>query len=185
MSSIEILSELVKNQLPNVPAHNRLKYTDMERIAKNVNSSVFNPAFCCIWCSYVSNKQRPSKGVCVHFFFNGRKVLLHRLLFANYVSADFDTSYYLKKKCENRECINVSHYYCVKYLGNYKCKKKSPPPNRTHEGRSCDLKVSETLGVVDKDDGTESVSSETPKRDVYLPPSRTAFTVLPFELNFN
>lgn len=114
-----------------MPVAKKLQVKDMERIAGNLHTSVFNPSTCCLWCAYVSNLRRPHKGVSVQFFFNGKKQSLHRLLFINYVSSSLNHNSYLKRKCPNCSCVNVNHYYSVPYL-----KERKDPAKLGTEERS-------------------------------------------------
>jgi hypothetical protein len=45
-----------------------------------------------------------------NFYFNGKKVALHRLLYNNFLG-DLDDSEYLKYNCENKgKCCNLNHF---------------------------------------------------------------------------
>lgn len=112
------LKELVSNQLKHVRSGKRLSYTDLCRIAKHINSSIFDTDACCIWDGYVTNAKNSHKGVYVNFFFRKRKVALHRLLYENFMEPLGD-DYYLKFTCDEQKnkgkCCNIHHMTKHKY----------------------------------------------------------------------
>ena len=90
---------------------------DQKRICKYICSSIFDENVCCIWDGYVTNINNKSKGTYVNFFFGGRKVALHRLLYTNFVEELHDNEY-LKFSCENKgRCCNIHHLKKFKYQG--------------------------------------------------------------------
>jgi hypothetical protein len=116
--SNEIFKELIKNQIPNVPAKWKLNINDMKRICKYVDRSIFDPDSCCLWKGYITNVNNLSKGTYVNFYFRNRKVALHRLLYSNFV-APLDETEYLKFNCEHKGvCCNVNHYERYRYSKN-------------------------------------------------------------------
>jgi len=109
------LNELLNKQLKNVSQDKRLRYKDMSRISAHIDTSIFGDE-CALWTGYVTNEKNARKGMYINFFFNGKKMALHRLIYANFVG-DIDDTEYLKFSCENRgKCCNVHHL--VKYAKN-------------------------------------------------------------------
>lgn len=115
ISSNEIFKSLIKNQLSDVPIQWKLNISDMKRICKYVNTSIFDKHKCCIWNGYITNVNNSNKGTYINFYFKKKKVALHRLLYSNFV-APLDSSEYLKFNCDNKGiCCNVNHYEKYKY----------------------------------------------------------------------
>ena len=113
--SDKILSELATKQLHHIPYDKRLHYNDFRRIAKHITTSIFNKEKCCLWSGYITNEKNANKGMYVNFYFKGRKVALHRLLYCNYVTP-LKSDEYLKFNCANKgKCCNVHHVQKFKY----------------------------------------------------------------------
>lgn len=111
----DIFKELIKKQLKNVPPVWKLKISDMKRICKYIDTSIFHDSDCCMWKGYITNMNNQNKGTYVNFYFKNKKVALHRLLYSNFV-APLDSSEYLKFNCNNKGvCCNVNHYEKYKY----------------------------------------------------------------------
>jgi hypothetical protein len=111
----ELFKELIENQLPDIPNHWRLGINDMKRICKYINSSIFDSDQCCLWNGYITNMHNSNKGTYVNFYFQNKKVALHRLLYSNYV-APLSSNEYLKFNCDNKGiCCNINHYEKYKY----------------------------------------------------------------------
>ena len=71
---------------------------------------------CCIWNGYITNEKNQSKGTYINFYFNKKKIALHRLLYINYVD-DVNSNEYIKFSCINKgKCCNVNHM--KKYIYN-------------------------------------------------------------------
>jgi hypothetical protein len=112
----ELLKELILRQLKNVSHDKKLQYTDLKRICKYINSSIFNETNCCDWNGYVTNANNTNKGTYVNFYFRKKKAALHRLLYCNFVG-DLSEDEYLKFSCENKgKCCNVKHLRKFKYV---------------------------------------------------------------------
>lgn len=121
----EILSELANSQRRNVPLNKRLQYTDLKRIAKYLNNSLFDKEKCCIWNGYITNTSNVSKGIYINFYFRGKKNALHRLLYINYVD-DLKPDEYIKYSCNNKgKCCNINHLVKYKYIDNAYAQKKN------------------------------------------------------------
>jgi hypothetical protein len=111
----DLFKELIQNQLPEIPVYWKLGINDMRRICKYIKSSIFDANECCIWNGYVTNMNNSTKGTYVNFYFQNKKVALHRLLYSNFV-APLDMSEYLKFNCEHKGiCCNINHYEKYKY----------------------------------------------------------------------
>jgi len=121
-----LLRELMDKQLEDTPSQWKLGMNDMKRICGYIKTSIFNGNKCAIWNGYITNKdQVNNKGTYVNFFFNGKKVALHRLLHINFVYP-LDDTWYLKFKCKNKgKCCNINHCEKYKYLKVGKKKKTS------------------------------------------------------------
>ena len=109
MSKSSIIAELFNNQLKQMNPKFKLQYSDLQRIAKYINSSLFDKHKCCVWTGYITNKDNDAKGTYINFYFKKKKMALHRLLYLNFVG-ELDDTEYLKFNCEHRgECCNVNH----------------------------------------------------------------------------
>ncbi|QKF93819.1 hypothetical protein QKU48_gp0361 [Fadolivirus algeromassiliense] len=115
MKDSALLSEMLRRQLKNVPADKKLKYNDLKRLCKYINSNIFDESTCCLWNGYITNIKNESKGVYINFYFRGKKAALHRLLYINFVGELTDDEY-LKFSCENKgKCCNIAHLNKFKY----------------------------------------------------------------------
>ena len=111
-----ILKELLKKQIKNIPTERKLNYNDIKRISKFLSSSIFNENKCALWNGYVTNDKNQSKGTYINFYFNKKKIALHRLLYINYIE-DITGNEYIKFVCNNKgKCCNI--YHMKKYLYN-------------------------------------------------------------------
>lgn len=123
----DIYKELISKQLKNVPDEWRLGASDMKRICKYIDTSIFDENQCCFWKGYITNANSSNKGTYVNFYFKHKKVALHRLLYSNFV-APLSSNEYLKFNCENKGiCCNVCHYRKYKYSKNMQVPRKNPP----------------------------------------------------------
>lgn len=114
----QIFKELIVSQIDNVIPEWKLNISDMKRICKYINTSIFDDNTCCLWKGYITNLNNSTKGTYINFYFRNKKVALHRLLYNNYVES-LDNSEYLKFKCVNKGiCCNVNHYEKYKYSKN-------------------------------------------------------------------
>lgn len=111
-----LLNELTTKQLKNLPTNKRLQYTDLKRIAKYLNTSIFDENKCSIWDGYVTNMNNVPKGVYINFYFRHKKIALHRLLYNNFVE-DLGDDEYVKFNCPNKgKCCNINHMTKYKYV---------------------------------------------------------------------
>lgn len=120
-----LLQELHKNQLTDIPTSKKLQYNDFKRIVKNIDISIFNHDECCMWKGYITNINKPEKGVYINFYFRDKKIALHRLLYSNYIGHLNDDEY-LKFSCHNHgKCCNINHLKKYKYNDNENLQKSS------------------------------------------------------------
>ncbi len=103
------LKEMLINQLKNVNSNKKLSYSDIKRISKFLNISIFDQEKCSLWIGYITNEKNQSKGTYINFYFNKKKIALHRLLFLNYIG-EISNEEYIKFSCENKgKCCNINH----------------------------------------------------------------------------
>ena len=114
----ELLKELIVRQLKNVTYDKKLQYTDLKRICKYINSSIFDENKCCEWNGYITNANNLNKGTYVNFYFRKKKAALHRLLYCNFIG-DLSDDEYLKKNSFNVHFTFTSKgLKLIKKLGN-------------------------------------------------------------------
>jgi len=105
----KILKELLDKQSEGIPYGKKLQYFDMLRISRHITTSIFDDNECCIWNGYISNVNHTEKCMYINFYFKGKKVALHRLLYINFIG-QLDDDEYLKLICKNKGiCCNVNH----------------------------------------------------------------------------
>jgi hypothetical protein len=112
-----ILNELFINQLKNINPKKKLNYCDIQRISKFLKSSIFSNN-CSLWTGYITNDKNINKGVYINFYFNKKKIALHRLLYSNYVG-EINDKEYIKYNCINKgKCCNIHHMSKFTYKKN-------------------------------------------------------------------
>lgn len=110
-----ILFSLIKNQRSNIPFDKKLSYTDLKRISKYLNSSIFNNDECVLWSGYITTIKHDETKSYINFYYNGKKFALHRLLYINYIG-DLNDSEYIKFNCVNKgKCCNIKHFYKIEH----------------------------------------------------------------------
>lgn len=115
LSDDELLKEMLLNQLKIIPNDKKLQYADLKRICKYIKTSIFEVEECCLWDGYITNENQNNKGTYINFYFRGKKIALHRLLFINYIG-ELEDDEYLKFLCENKGmCCNVHHLRKFRY----------------------------------------------------------------------
>ena len=95
-----ILLLLIKNQRANIPFDKKLSYSDLKRISKYLNASIFNNDECVLWSGYITTIKHDETKSYINFYYNGKKFALHRLLYINYINKG--------------KCCNINHFYKVK-----------------------------------------------------------------------
>ena len=100
-----LLEELKKNQRNDISDDKKLKEKDLKRIIKYTDASILSSNECVMWKGYITN----NKGLYVNFYFNKKKMALHRLLYINFIGNLYDNSY-LQFTCKNKgTCCNINH----------------------------------------------------------------------------
>ena len=100
-----LLEELKKNQRNDISDDKKLKEKDLKRIIKYTDASILSSNECVMWKGYITN----NKGLYVNFYFNKKKMALHRLLYINFIGNLYDNSY-LQFTCKNKgACCNINH----------------------------------------------------------------------------
>ena len=111
----DVLKELLSKQIKNIDITKKFDYSDIKRISKYLNKSIFNTNECVIWSGYITNINNISKGVYINFYFRKKKYALHRLLYSNYIGNLYSDEY-LKFMCPNKgTCCNINHFNKFKY----------------------------------------------------------------------
>jgi len=131
----ELLVTLLEKQRKDVPITKKLRYNDMKRLCKYIDSNIFDENICTLWNGYITNVENVNKGVYINFYFKGKKIALHRLLYTNFVG-DLADDEYLKYSCENKgKCCNVAHLQKFKYTKTKEVKDKVKPqqPKQTKQ----------------------------------------------------
>lgn len=107
--SNDFLKELLLKQLPNINPTKKLTYNDIRRISKFLVTSIFDEHDCSIWNGYITNEKNQTKGTYINFYFNQKKIALHRLLYLNFIGDILNTEY-IKFSCSNKgKCCNIHH----------------------------------------------------------------------------
>jgi hypothetical protein len=116
--SNDFLKELLLRQLPNINISKKLTYNDIKRISKFIVSSIFDENECSIWNGYITNEKNQVKGTYINFYFNQKKIALHRLLYLNFIGDILNTEY-IKFSCVNKgKCCNIHHMKKYSYNSN-------------------------------------------------------------------
>ena len=111
MNNNDIIYELMHKQIKNVLHDYKLTFDDMKRISKHIDKSIFSDE-CVIWNGYITNNK---KGCYINFFFNGKKIALHRILYCNYID-NLNSNEYIKFTCINKgKCCNINHFKKITY----------------------------------------------------------------------
>ena len=109
MSENDIIHEMVIKQLKNIPLAQKLLYDDIQRIGKFLKTSIFDNDHCSLWNGYITNENNKSKGTYINFYFNKKKISLHRIMYINFVE-NIEPTQYIKYICQNKgKCCNVNH----------------------------------------------------------------------------
>ena len=104
-----VLKELLVKQLKNICSSKKLLFGDIKRISKFLNETIFDESKCSLWHGYITNEKNQSKGTYINFYFNKKKIALHRLLYINFVG-DISNEEYVKFSCENKgKCCCIHH----------------------------------------------------------------------------
>lgn len=116
----EILSLLIKKQLPTINVSRKLCLSDLKRIVTHLPIDIFTDN-CCIWSGYITNLNKNNKNCYISFFFKNKKIALHRLLYYNFVDI-LEENEYLKFTCNNKgTCCTLKHLkkFCIEPSSKY------------------------------------------------------------------
>jgi hypothetical protein len=103
------MTEMLRRQLHTVQSDKKLRADDIRRICEWISSSIFEKVRCSLWNGYITNDKHTHKWRYVNFYFNCKKVPLHRLLYINFVENLEDTEY-IRYDCPNKGvCCNINH----------------------------------------------------------------------------
>ena len=125
---IKLFKKLIKKQKDDVDEDEKLTIKDLKRLCKYIDSNIFNKKKCCIWKGYVTNSNRNDKTQFINFYFKGKKKIIHRILYANFIDK-IDDNEYIKLTCNNRACCNVNHIVKFKHLLSLTKKEKKRNAN--------------------------------------------------------
>lgn len=90
-----------------------LSKSDIRRIIKYTHFDIFNSDNCIKWTAYLCNKRR-NKRYYINFGFRGSRVVLHRLLYENFIGP-LEEGTYIKFLCKTRGCCNLKHMIKRRY----------------------------------------------------------------------
>jgi len=103
------------NQLKEVKKEHKLKYFDIRRISNFLTTSMFDSTKCSVWKTYKDDPISVKSNIHINFYFNKKKMSLHRLLYTNFVDI-LDDNEYLKFTCLSKgKCCNINHMKKFKY----------------------------------------------------------------------
>jgi hypothetical protein len=143
MKNTELLNDLIKKQRKNISYDKRLNFNELKRMCKYIDGSLFDESKCCLWTGYVTNLNNPNKGIYINFYFRGKKPVLHRLLYTNFVD-DLNDNEYLKFTCPNKGiCCNVKHLQKFIYIHNHDSSGNKPESKQEPE-----LKKPDKINIV-------------------------------------
>ena len=119
----DIYLELIQKQRKECKDSKKLNLSELKRISKNLDTSIFSEDSCSIWTGYITNNTSDVKPSYINFYFRNKKIALHRLLYENYIE-NLDKNQYLKYNCKNKGiCCNVNHIEVVNSNKNEKINK--------------------------------------------------------------
>lgn len=112
------LKELLNRQLKNISPSKKLNFNDIKRICRFISNSIFEEEKCSLWNGYITNENNNLKGTYINFYFQKKKIALHRLLYMNYIENLSDDEY-IKFSCDNKgKCCNINHMKKYTYIKN-------------------------------------------------------------------
>jgi len=117
-----LLKQLIKKQKEDVPDDLKLNTNELMRLCKYIDNNIFSKDKCCIWKGYITNLNN-DKSQFVNFYFRGKKRIIHRLLYSNFVGKLGDKEY-IKLLCDNKNCCNINHFIKFNYKTQNREKKK-------------------------------------------------------------
>lgn len=106
----DILKELIQKQRKDCDNNYKLTLSDLKRISNNLDKSIFDSKKCCIWKGYITNENNNKRAKYINFYYNHKKIALHRLLYINFVD-NLEKNEYIKYECCNKgKCCNIHHF---------------------------------------------------------------------------
>ena len=103
-----IYCELIKNQLTNINLNKKLSLLDLKRLSENLNKNIFGDD-CSLWDGSITNLNTNKKAY-ISFFYNSKKIALHRLLYINFID-ELNDNEYIKFLCSNSgKCCCLKHF---------------------------------------------------------------------------
>jgi hypothetical protein len=103
-----IYGELIKNQLSGINLNKKLALLDLKRLSENLNKNIFGDE-CSLWDGAITNLNTNKKAY-ISFFYNSKKIALHRLLYINFVD-ELNDNEYIKFLCTNAgKCCCLKHF---------------------------------------------------------------------------
>ena len=106
------LEEMIEKQIKDCDDKYKLSISDMKRILKYINYSIFDLNQCCLWSGYITN----NKGKYINFYFNKKKIAIHRLLYLNFVDNLYENQYLTYTCCNKGTCCNLNHIIVKKKI---------------------------------------------------------------------
>lgn len=142
-----LLQELLNKQINMTSVINKLGYSDMRRICKNLKKSIFTDE-CSLWSGYITNNKNGKQYI--NFYFKKKKVALHRLLYMNYIGK-VEKNEYLKQTCKNLgKCCSVFHLRIANSKSENSENSKNKKNENKNEGKSSDKQPDRVIVVRDK-----------------------------------
>jgi hypothetical protein len=103
-----IYCELIKNQLENINLSKKLSLLDLKRLSENLDKNIFGEE-CSLWNGSITNINTNKKEY-ISFFYNNKKIALHRLLYINFID-ELNDNEYIKFLCPNSgKCCCLKHF---------------------------------------------------------------------------
>tara|TARA_B100001248_G_scaffold170318_1_gene129024 strand:+ start:15285 stop:15737 length:453 start_codon:yes stop_codon:yes gene_type:complete len=134
----DIYLELIQKQRKECKDSKKLNLSELKRISKNLDTSIFSEDSCSIWTGYITNNTSDVKPSYINFYFRNKKIALHRLLYENYID-NLDKNQYLKYNCKNKGiCCNVNHIEVVNSNKNEKINKVNPKEDKEEDNEKED-----------------------------------------------
>lgn len=144
-----ILKELLIKQIKNIDQTKKLSFSDIKRISKFLQTSIFDENNCSIWNGYITNEKNQSKGTYINFYFNKKKIALHRLLYINYVE-DISDEEYIKYTCDNKgKCCNIHHMVKNSFAKNTNDKPKKNNNKNNKVNDAIQINVNKNKLIID------------------------------------
>lgn len=125
MNQEHIFKLMIDHQRAAVGEHYRLTENDIRRISRYIKADIFNTRQCVLWDGYIN--QKGNKTQYAKISFRGKKVLLHRLLYHNFIG-DVSESDEILYTCKNRgKCCTLAH---LQLRSKNASKEEQPKPKK-------------------------------------------------------